>query len=156
MKTFLVVSSLLSLIIVASSCLTTSQNGGQIDRPQGLVISGDSAYFPESLRELSSPDIELSQRPAEIAAVDKGPELIRKVQPNMPDEAKSLAISGRTRVRIWVDRQGRPQLATIESSSNRMFNEPSLLAAMNFRFKPATMRNGPISVWISVPFTFTN
>jgi len=42
----------------------------------------------------------------------------------------------------------------IQKSDAEIFNEPALEAAKQFIFTPAYMNNGPVAVWVSVPFKF--
>jgi outer membrane biosynthesis protein TonB len=35
-----------------------------------------------------------------------------------------------------------------------LFNEVAVAAAMQWVFTPAVMNNGPVAVWVSIPFKF--
>jgi protein TonB len=63
-------------------------------------------------------------------------------------------VGGKVWVKIWVNKLGKPQEVRIAKSENDMFNDAALEAARQFLFTPAYMNNGPISVWVSVPFKF--
>jgi len=39
-------------------------------------------------------------------------------------------------------------------SDAELFNQPAIDAAMKWKFTPAIMNNGPVAVWVSIPFKF--
>jgi len=57
-------------------------------------------------------------------------------------------------VKIWVNKRGKPHEVRIVKSDNEMFNDAAIAAAKQFLFTPAYMNNGPVSVWVTVPFKF--
>ncbi len=134
-----------------------------LETRKGFIISGDSAYFPQALAQVKrqthiSGSVkeapEFVQKRIEIEPVNRPPKIIKFVQPNLSEEIKKSGIVGTAKVKIWIDKEGIPQLAIIVASSNTIFNEPSLVAAMNSRFTPAIMNKGPAAVWITLPYRF--
>jgi TonB family protein len=63
-------------------------------------------------------------------------------------------LEGTVWVKIWVDRGGRPRKAIVQKSDAEIFDQPATDAAMQWIFTPAMMKNGPVSVWVSIPFRF--
>jgi protein TonB len=92
--------------------------------------------------------------PADFVAVEKEPVPIRKVEPKYPELAMRAGLEGRVWVKIWVDKEGKPRDVVILKSDAEIFNESAIEAARQFLFTPAYMNNGPVSVWVSVPFRF--
>ena len=92
--------------------------------------------------------------PADFVAVEKGPQVIKKVEPKYPELAMRAGLEGKVWVKIWVDKEGKPHQVLIQKSDAEIFNEPALEAAKQFVFTPAYMNNGPVAVWVSVPFKF--
>lgn len=92
--------------------------------------------------------------PPPFRAVEKVPAVIRSQAPAYPDLAAKAGLEGRVIVSIWVDRQGKVRQAAIANSTNDVFNEAALEAARQYLFTPAYMTTGPVSVWVSVAFTF--
>lgn len=92
--------------------------------------------------------------PAIYVPVEKGPSIVRSVTPAYPELALKAGIEGKVFVKIWVDKQVKPREVDIIKSDYEIFNEAALEAAKKFLFTPAYMNNGPVSVWVSVPFTF--
>jgi protein TonB len=92
--------------------------------------------------------------PADFVAVEKEPVPIKKVEPKYPELAMRAGLEGKVWVKIWVDKEGKPKQVVVLKSENEIFNDPAIEAAKQFLFTPAYMNNGPVSVWVSVPFKF--
>ncbi len=98
--------------------------------------------------------IEDDAPPADFVPVEKEPVVVKKVEPKYPDLAMRAGLEGKVWVKIWVDKEGRPKQVVVLKSDAEIFNEPAVEAAKQFLFTPAYMNNGPVSVWVSVPFKF--
>jgi protein TonB len=98
--------------------------------------------------------IEDSGPPADFVPVEKEPQIIKQVKPNYPELAMRAGLEGKVWVKIWVDKEGKPRDVVILKSDAEIFNEPAIAAARQFLFTPAYMNNGPVDVWVSVPFNF--
>lgn len=92
--------------------------------------------------------------PADFVAVEKEPVVVKKVEPKYPELAMRAGLEGKVWVKIWVDKEGRAKQVVVLKSDAEIFNEPAVEAAKQFVFTPAYMNNGPVSVWVSVPFKF--
>lgn len=92
--------------------------------------------------------------PADYVPYEKGPEAVKSVTPKYPDLATRAGLEGTVWVKIWVDKQGKPKKAVVQKSDAEIFNQPAIEAAMQWVFTPAMMKNGPVSVWVSIPFKF--
>jgi protein TonB len=92
--------------------------------------------------------------PADFVPVEKEPVVVKKVEPKYPDLAMRAGLEGKVWVKIWVDKEGKAKQVVILKSDAEIFNEPAMEAAKQFVFTPAYMNNGPVSVWVSVPFKF--
>jgi len=92
--------------------------------------------------------------PPDFVPVEKEPQIIRQVKPEYPELAMRAALEGKVWVKIWVDKEGKPRDVVIMKSDAEIFNEPAIQAAKQFLFTPAYMNNGPVSVWVSFPFSF--
>ena len=92
--------------------------------------------------------------PADFVAVEKEPVVVKKVEPKYPELAMRAGLEGKVWVKIWVDKEGKAKQVLIMKSDAEIFNEPAIEAAKQFVFTPAYMNNGPVSVWVSVPFKF--
>ena len=99
-------------------------------------------------------DIVIDGPPADFVPVEKEPQIIKQVKPEYPELAMRAALEGKVWVKIWVDKEGKPREVVVLKSDAEIFNEPAIAAAKQFLFTPAYMNNGPVSVWVSVPFNF--
>ena len=98
--------------------------------------------------------IEDDAPPADFVPVEKEPVVVKKVEPKYPDLAMRAGLEGKVWVKIWVDKEGKPKQVVVLKSDAEIFNEPAVEAAKQFLFTPAYMNNGPVAVWVSVPFKF--
>ncbi len=86
--------------------------------------------------------------------VEKPPMVVMSVAPVYPPLAVKAGIEGKVWVKVLVGKDGQVREATVERSTADILNEASLAAARQFRFTPGVMNNGPVSVWVMIPFTF--
>lgn len=94
------------------------------------------------------------EAPPDFVPYEKGPVPVKIIQPEYPEIAKRAGVEGKVFVKVWVDKEGKPKKALIIKSDAEIFNEPATEAAMQWLFTPAMMNNGPVAVWVSLPFVF--
>lgn len=99
-------------------------------------------------------DINIDEEPADFVAVEKEPVPVKQVKPEYSDLARRTNQEGTVWVKMWVDKEGKVRKAVVVKSDNTVFDETAVKAAMQWIFTPAVMNNGPVSVWVSVPFRF--
>ncbi len=99
-------------------------------------------------------DIQIEEDPADFVPVEKQPVPVREIKPEYPDFAKRIGAEGTVWVKILVDKEGKAKKAVVLKSDNELFNEPATKAALQYVFTPAVMNNGPVAVWVSIPFRF--
>jgi len=94
--------------------------------------------------------------PPDFVPVEKQPQPIpgNNPAPTYPEIARRAGVEGTVWVKIWVDKEGNPKKAQILKSDAELFNQPAIEAAMKWKFTPAIMNNGPVAVWVSIPFRF--
>ena len=117
--------------------ITERGNGNGVDLSGALRV-------PEA--ELPPPD---TFRP-----VQRLPQVVKQVLPEYPEIAKRVGLEGRVTVKLWVDKAGNPHQASVLISNSELFNQPAIDAVMQYKFTPAIMNNGPVSVWVTIPFVF--
>ena len=102
-------------------------------------------------------DIQIEEEPGMDAfiPVEKQPQIVKRVIPKYPDMAIRAGLEGTVWVKILVDKDGMPKKAVVIKSTAELFNDEAVKAAMGFIFTPAVMNNGPVKVWVSIPFKFT-
>jgi len=92
--------------------------------------------------------------PVPFEAVEKLPVLVSRPAPVYPEVAIRAGIEGRVVVKVLVGKDGRVREAVVLHSTADCLNEAAVAAAKEYLFVPAIMNNGPVSVWVSVPFSF--
>ncbi len=134
----------------------------QDDLKKGIVLGGDNVGLGPGeggnagiAGGTPSGPVEVDEaEPPIFRAVEQPPMLVRRVAPKYPELMLKAEIEGKVTVSIWVDKQGKPHEVRILKGDNELFNEAAMEAAKQFLFTPAYMNNGPVSVWVSVPFSF--
>ncbi len=121
-------------------------------------VGGDGIGEGDDKRVGGEPGREIftieEEAPMELHLVEREPVLVRRVTPKYPELLQRAEIEGKVVVRLWVDKEGKVREAHVQHSTNEMFNDAAIEAAKQFLFTPAYMNAGPVSVWVSVPFTF--
>lgn len=99
-------------------------------------------------------NIEDDGPPPDFVPVEKSPVAVKQVTPVYPELAQRAQMEGTVWVKIWVDKEGKAKKAVVLKSDAEIFNEAATTAAMQWVFTPAIMNNGPVAVWVSIPFRF--
>jgi len=92
--------------------------------------------------------------PPDFVPVEKQPVPVKNPPPLYPEIARRAGVEGTVWVKIWVDKEGKAKKAQILKSDAELFNQAAIEAAMQWVFTPAVMNNGPVAVWVSIPFKF--
>jgi protein TonB len=139
----------------------------EVNPEQTLATQAELSSMPSPATEQSSegggnvqiqPDITIApeDEPAMDAfvPVEKEPQVVKRVIPRYPEMAIRAGLEGTVWVKILVDKDGRARKAVVIKSTAEMFNDDAVKAALEFVFTPAVMNNGPVKVWVSIPFRF--
>ncbi len=92
--------------------------------------------------------------PPDFVPYEKEPVVVRKVEPKYPEIALRAGLEGNVYLKVWVDKEGKVRKAVILKSDAEIFNEEAKKAALQWVFTPAVMQQGPVDVWVSIPFRF--
>jgi protein TonB len=87
--------------------------------------------------------------------LDHTPHAVRQTQPVYPLDAKVKSESGEVMVAFVVDESGRVLNARVVSSTDPVFEEPTLRAIEQWRFTPGTVHGRPVRFRMSVPVAFS-
>ena len=72
-----------------------------------------------------------------------------------PDSAIKNKIEGKVIVNVLIDKEGNAKKVIIKSSTNEIFNQASITAIKNIKYKPALNGNGiPVISWLQIPITY--
>lgn len=117
--------------------------------PVTETTTGNSEIqIKEDIKVEDEPDINA------FIPVEKYPSPVKTVQPAYPEIAKRAGVEGKVFVKALVDREGKVKKAVIFKSDAEVFNQAALDATYQWIFTPAIMNNGPVPVWVVVPFNF--
>jgi protein TonB len=90
----------------------------------------------------------------EFFKVEVKPEPIKTVLPEYPEVARKAGLEGRVTIAAIVDENGNVVYAEVVSSTNKVFEEPALKAAYQYKFKPGMMKDRKVKVRVIIPFAF--
>jgi protein TonB len=124
-------------IVITSKVPVISPWTGPLLPPSGSgngIGSGGQTFTPESL--------------------DHTPEAVRQPQPVYPINAKNTGESGEVVVTFVVDESGRVLNPRVVSSTDPIFEEPTVRAIGQWRFAPGTVHGIPVRFRLSVPVEF--
>lgn len=124
----------------------------ELSREQAPAVESNTGNSEIQIKE----DIRVDEEP-DINAfipVEKYPAPVKTVQPAYPEIAKRAGVEGKVYVKALVDREGKVKKAVIFKSDAEVFNQSALDATYQWVFTPAIMNNGPVPVWVVVPFNF--
>jgi protein TonB len=86
--------------------------------------------------------------------LDHTPEAVRQSQPIYPINAKNTGENGEVVVTFVVDESGRVLNPHVVSSTDPIFEEPTVRAIGQWRFAPGTVHGIPVRFRMSLPVTF--
>jgi TonB family protein len=82
------------------------------------------------------------------------PRVVLHPSPQYPDVALRIGVEGNVIVKALVNEEGRVKRAMQMRSTDEMFTQAAIDAAMKWTFTPALMNGHPVRVWVSIPFRF--
>ncbi len=122
-----------------------------IEYTRGFFLRPDGSY---KIFSFTYPPIMHPPDMNAFVPVDKMPQVINTIPPHYPELAKRAGIEGSAYVKILIDTEGKPLKAVVIKTDNEIFNQPSIDAAMQFKFTPAEKDNKPVAVWVVIPFRY--
>jgi protein TonB len=97
---------------------------------------------------------EVASRAVDFWMAEKPPEPLHQVEPEYPEAARRSRLEGKVIVRFLVDEEGavgRPEVL----KGDPTFEQATLNAIRQFRFKPATQNEFPVAVWMQMPIIYS-
>lgn len=92
--------------------------------------------------------------PPPFLPVEKLPTPIVSPGPVYPEIALKAGIEGTVHTRVWVTKEGKVKKVEVEKSDSDILADAAVAAASKWVFTPAIMNNGPVAVWVAIPFKF--
>jgi len=88
-------------------------------------------------------------------AFDKPPQVLTRLDPYYPVEARQSGTEGRVLIRVLIDEDGRVEEAeVVESQPAGVFDAAALKAIRGWRFSPAQRLGQPVAVRVDIPVSF--
>jgi len=116
-----------------------------------LVLAASLSYAQQTSRPADNnhPNAQLAKEKI------TPPKVLRSVDPEFSDEARARHINGRCSVSLTVDESGMPQDIKVFRCTDPSFEESSLDAVAQFRFKPAMKQDGtPVAVYVIIEINY--
>jgi protein TonB len=108
---------------------------------------------PAAPPSVSEPEPEPAVPSQPFVAVQKDPQILRLEKPVIPDRVFMTGKSVQVLVRVQIGPDGRPLQAKIVKSSNPLANDAIINAVMKSEYSPGIMSSGPVTTWVSIPFS---
>jgi len=90
----------------------------------------------------------------ETVDVDEFPSPIKQTYPKYPPEAKAQGVTGMVHVKVLIGTDGVPKDARVIKSQAAILDTAAMECALQWRFKPGTLKGEPVEVWVVIPFKF--
>jgi protein TonB len=116
-------------------------------------VSPLAELSPEAIGDIQIEEDDVP--PPDFVPFEKEPVVIHRVEPVYPEFAKKAGLEGSVYVNIWVDKEGKVRDVKILKADSDIFVQPVIDACKQWLFSPAMMKNGPVAVWVAVPFRFS-
>jgi protein TonB len=104
--------------------------------------------------EVTMPPVPIKVPASTPGSLDHAPEAVVQPAPIYPSEARQDGMHGKVVVEFLVDEAGRVLNPHVVSSSDVIFEEPTLRAVEKWRFAPGTRHGAPVRFRMNVPVTF--
>lgn len=128
--------------------IATQQEMSQAVGPIGEGTGNGQAVVEKDI------NIEDDGPPPDFVPFEKAPEPVKIITPKYPELATRAGIEGTVWLKLWVNKEGKVKKAEVQKTDAEIFVQPAIDAAMHCVFTPAMMKNGPVAVWVSIPFRF--
>lgn len=86
--------------------------------------------------------------------VDTPPAITSQVHPAYPQAAKDKNLEGQVWLKVLVSKDGIPTKIEVLKSTEKIFEQPAVDAARQFRFTPGKIKDKSVACYVSIPFKF--
>ncbi len=121
-----------------------SSSGGLTSGAPPVTEHGSSAKPQSTIETVSS---------TAGTNVEKSPLIIRMQQPKFPDGLVTPGVEEEVVVKVQINPRGTPVQATVTRSTNANLNESVIDAVMHSQYSPGVLATGPVTSWMTIPFT---
>jgi TonB family protein len=107
--------------------------------------------------QVTSPGI-ADQEPGidDVIQADEFPTPTKTVNPKYPEEARKSGLEATIWLKVLVNKEGRVVKTVVSqpTEATAPLEQAAVDAIRQWTFKPATARNQPVSIWVSIPVKF--
>lgn len=104
---------------------------------------------------MPNPVQDLGEMVFNMSDLDRKPQLVNRIQPVYPHEARRKEINGKVILRFVVDRDGNVRnVRVVRAEPEGLFEENAREAVRKWRFKPGYFSGEPVNTRVTVPITF--
>lgn len=90
-----------------------------------------------------------------LKQVDRAPAILHKVEPEFPEAARKMGLTGKVVAKLLVGADGRvSRISILEASPHGIFEQDVLKALKQWEFKPGYYRNQAVATWVVLPINF--
>ncbi len=151
---------LLGVILLASASSLSATTG--MKNKEGAKTSSVLVKKSSTAKDSSQKNVikQMPQGTPIVVDVDKfedltqKPKVTYKTTAAYPEDAIKKGLEGEVIVKVTIDTTGKVEKAEVVKSTNKIFNEPAIKAAMKFKFTPAMIGKKKVKVSMNIPFEF--
>ncbi len=117
-----------------------------------------SYLLPEQLDNIKKEKDEVVKNEPVWITKGQQPKVIFRIQPEYPDIAKIAHIEGEVKLEAIINERGKVESVRIIDSTNKLFNDSAIKAAMMWRFEPGKINDRPVKAYfiLTIRFRLTN
>lgn len=117
-------------------------------------LRGDTALFVGVAPPPGATGEDREPKFGEYVYVEELPEVLQKVAPKYPEEARRAGVEGTVVVQALIGRNGRVKDTRIVNSIP-LLDDAAVTAVRQWEFDPAKSKGKPVAVWVAVPVKFS-
>jgi TonB family protein len=107
----------------------------------------------ERAAETASPSEPSAGEDVTFVPIEVEPKIVRLETPRLQEIVFTEGLEGQVVIQVRIDETGEPVETRILRSTNERLNAPVIDAVMRSTFAPGRMNSGPVTSWLTIPFT---
>jgi len=117
---------------------------------------GDNKTSGTDNQALSQQDTKAKAPAEEAIQLDGMPSPIKQVQPEYPEAARKKGVEGKVFLKVLVGEKGDVKDVKLmkNESGSADLEKAAIAAVKKWEFKPATLKQKPVEVWVVIPIDF--
>ena len=120
-------------------------------KPVGIIFTVTCRF---KLKDVGTEEFDERAVIAGDEEVIKPPQLLKKVKPIYPEEARKARIQGVVVLRVWVNEEGIVEKTMVMKSENSMLSKPAIDAVKQWKYEVLQLEGKPTPVVFNVTVAF--